>query len=69
MLHSWSEATWEHTGTAPGGHLTITGNPLSGVTFDGARFADHAAHLAAVTLQKPMRIAIHAGGLPELVTP
>ena len=33
------------------------------------RFVDHAAHLAAITLQKPMRVAVHAGGVPELVVP
>ncbi len=33
------------------------------------RFVDHAAHLAALTHQQPMRVAIHAGGVPELVVP
>jgi hypothetical protein len=65
-LQSWSDATWEHTGTAPGRYLRIAGNPLLGTVLGGARFADHAGHLAAVTIQKPMRIAMHAGGLPEL---
>jgi hypothetical protein len=65
-LQSWSDATWQHTATAPGRYLRIAANPLSGTEFGGARFADHAAHLAAITIQKPMRIAMHAGGLPEL---
>ena len=59
-LASWSDATWEHTGTAPGDYLAIAGNPLAGVVKNGARFVDHAAHLASITMQKPMRVAIHA---------
>jgi hypothetical protein len=68
-LTSWSAATWAHTGTAPGAYLRIADNPLAGTSFDGVRFVDHAAHLAALTHQQPMRVAIHAGGVPELVVP
>jgi hypothetical protein len=68
-LATWSAATWAHTGTRPGAYLRIDGNPLAGTTLDGARFVDHAAHLAAITRQRPMRVALHAGGLPELVAP
>ena len=68
-LTSWSAATWEHTGTAPGAYLRIADNPLAGTTLDGVRFVDHAAHLAALTHQQPTRVAIHAGGVPELVVP
>jgi hypothetical protein len=68
-LDAWSAATWEHTGTARGGYLAIAGNPLEGTDLDGVRFVDHAAHLAALTHQQPMRVAIHAGGVPELVVP
>jgi hypothetical protein len=68
-LDSWSKATWEHTGTAPGAYLRIAGNPLEGTSLDDVRFVDHAAHLAALTHQQPMRVAIHAGGVPELVVP
>lgn len=64
-LNSWSEATWEHTGTAAGQHLTIAGNPLAGVTHDGATFVEHAAHLASIALQKPFRIAVHARSLVD----
>lgn len=66
---TWSAATWAHTGTAPGAYLRIDGNPLAGTTLDGARFVDHAAHLAAITRQRPMRVALHAGGLPEVGAP
>jgi hypothetical protein len=69
VLTSWSKATWEHTGTAPGAYLRIAENPLAGTSLDGATFVDHAAHLAALTHQQPVRVAMHAGGLPELVVP
>jgi hypothetical protein len=68
-LDSWSAATWERTGTQPGAYLRIGGNPLEGTTLDDVRFVDHAAHFAALTHQEPMRVAIHAGGIPELVVP
>jgi hypothetical protein len=68
-LTSWSAATWAHTDTAPGAYLRIDGNPLAGTSFAGVRFVDHAAHLAALTRQRPMRVALHAGGLPELGAP
>jgi hypothetical protein len=72
---SWSDATWQHTATAPGHYLRIAGNPLTGRTLDTSKhlpgqppmtatFVTHAAHLAAITIQKPMRVAFHAGGLP-----
>ena len=43
--------------------------PAGGTSLDDVRFVDHAAHLAALTHQQPMRVAIHAGGVPELVVP
>jgi len=64
-LGSWSDATWEHTGTAPGGHLRIIGNPLEGMVLADVRFADHAGALAAITLQKPFRVAVHARSIVE----
>ncbi len=63
---SWSDATWQHTATAPGRYLRITGNPLTGLTLGKATFVTQAAHLAAITIQKPMRVAAHAGGMPNL---
>jgi hypothetical protein len=65
-LQSWSDATWQHTATPPGRYLRITANPLSGTAFGAVRFVDHAASLAGIAIQQPMRVAVHAGGLPEL---
>jgi hypothetical protein len=62
-LTAWTGADWRHTGTAPGGWLHIDGNPLAGRQFGAVRFVDHAAHLAMLTLQVPMRIAVHARSL------
>jgi len=64
-LSSWSDATWEHTGTAPGGYLRITGSPLAGTELGGVRFVAHAAHLATIALQKPFRVAVHARSMVE----
>jgi hypothetical protein len=68
-LQSWADATWQHTGTAPGGYLHLAANPLTGTAFGDVRFVDTAASLAAITMQQPMRVALHAGGLPELEQP
>jgi hypothetical protein len=81
-LHSWSDTTWQHTGTVPGRYLRITGNPLAGKRLplagktlppvgppEEATFVVHASHLAAITMQKPVRVAVHAGGLPQLSHP
>ena len=64
-LSSSSDATWAHVGTAAGERLKIAGNALAGVTFDGATFVEHAAHLASITLQKPFRVAVHARSLVD----
>jgi hypothetical protein len=66
----------------PGRYLRITGNPLAGKRLplagktlppvgppDEATFVVHASHLAAITMQKPVRVAVHAGGLPQLSHP
>jgi hypothetical protein len=58
-LSSWAGASWAHTGVAAGGHLKLTGNPLAGKTFSSLTFGSNAAHMAAITLQQPMRVAVH----------
>jgi hypothetical protein len=63
---TWSDATWSDAATAPGGHLTLRGHPLTGVSRSGAIFGRDAAHLAAVLLQKPMRVAFHGSQLAQL---
>ena len=58
-LTKWSDASWAHTGVAEGGHILLQTNPLNGRTFTGLTFGSNAAHIAAITLQKPMRVAVH----------
>jgi hypothetical protein len=62
-IGKWSDATWEHTGTAPGAHLILAGNPLSGQAHGGVTFGANAGHLAAIALQKPVRVAVRSGQL------
>jgi hypothetical protein len=56
---TWSDATWADTGTQPGAYLVVAGNRLLGLTRDGVKFVDHGASLAAISFQKPMRVAVH----------
>jgi hypothetical protein len=39
---------------------------MAGTTRNGATFALDAAHLAAILLQKPMRVALHGSQLAQL---
>jgi hypothetical protein len=63
---SWSDATWTEAATLPGRHLTLAGHPLSGAVRGGGARGRDAAHLAAVLLQKPMRVALHGSQLALL---
>ena len=60
VLTAWSDVSWDDVGTESGRYLRIAGNPLSGITIGGARFVDHAAHLAFITIQQPTCVALHA---------
>jgi len=57
---SWAEADWGDVGVAAGQHLRLTGNPMANREFDGVRFVTNSAHLAALSLQQPVRVAMHA---------
>ena len=47
-------------GTEPGAHLVLAGNPLTTQRFGAVRFGADAAHMANITLQHPVRVAIPA---------
>ena len=64
-LGSWSDATWTHTGTAAGRYLHIGGNPLENQILSDVQFVAHAGHFAAITLQKPMRVAVHSRSMVQ----
>jgi hypothetical protein len=68
-LTSWSDATWDHAATAPGAYLRIAGNRLTGEQHGYGRFVDHAGHLAYITIQKPMCVAVHAKSMVQALTP
>jgi hypothetical protein len=68
-LKSWADASWDDVGAAPGQYLKIAGNPQSGVTLGSARFVDHAAHLAYITIQQPVCVALHARTITGAHTP
>jgi hypothetical protein len=65
-ITDWSDATWAHTGTAGGAYLHIAGNSLANAQHNGASFVANAAHLAAITMQRPMRVAFNANELVNL---
>jgi hypothetical protein len=65
-ISDWSDATWAQTGTIGGAYLHIAGNPLANAQHNGATFVANAAHLAAITMQRPMRVAFNANELVNL---
>jgi hypothetical protein len=66
-LTSWSNASWVNTGVEPGKYLKIQGNPLNtGTVIEKAVFGKNSAHMAFITLQKPMRVAIHGKQMVEI---
>lgn len=68
-LTAWSKLSWGHfaadqTALEDLSHLPLAG-PLEsqGVVLDGIAWGLNAAHMAAITLQPPARIAVHANAL------
>ena len=56
----WAEADWSDVGVSIGQHLAIAGNTMANRNFDGIQFATNSAHLAALSLQQPVRVAMLA---------
>jgi hypothetical protein len=65
-ISTWNDATWAHAGTDAGAYLRIAGNPLANAEHDQVKFVTNSAHLAALTLQRPMRVAVQARQLATL---
>jgi len=74
----WGELDWGHVGVDPGGHLRLADTTLEGTTLPlavrpggvgvgSASFAHNAAHMAAITFQRPFRAAIHSAKVLEAV--
>jgi hypothetical protein len=67
----WGELDWAHVGVEPGVHLRLADTTLAGVSLPladpagpvtnvgSATFGHNAAHMAAITFQRPFRAAIH----------
>ena len=65
-ITEWPDATWAHTGVEPGGYLSVAdAGSLTNREMDGLRFGKDSAHMASITLQQPMRVAVHARHLIE----
>jgi hypothetical protein len=63
------DLTWETVNIPPGVHLAISSSGLDNRSFDNATFGANSAHLARITLQKPMRVAIHSRSILETPAP
>ena len=61
---SWAKLSWSHVAenSDPPRHAPV-GGTLAGVRIDDLEWGVNAAHMAAVTLQQPIRMAIHADDL------
>lgn len=65
-LTTWRDASWAHTGVPEGGHLVLAGaDARVRRTLQGLTFGKTSAHMASITLQQPMRVAVHARFLVE----
>ena len=66
---NWLDARWIDTGTLPGAHLKAGGR-LAGhgtnVGTNRVEYVRNAAHLSAIALQRPFRLAVHASSLAQL---
>jgi len=69
---AWSGLSWGHLGAEPGNYMRlalITGDPERPLAADRplvrATFVRDAAHLAAITFQRPFRVAVHADEILE----
>ncbi|MCP4448554.1 MAG: hypothetical protein GY811_24940 [Myxococcales bacterium] len=62
---TWSDLTWSHVGVNPGELLSLgaldesINRHLAGSSGPKARWAHNAAHMAAITFQRPFRAAAH----------
>jgi hypothetical protein len=66
-LKTWADLSWGHLAPDQAGFEAMTHLALAGVlakkTLGGVAWGLNAAHMAAITLQPPARIAIHAAAL------
>ncbi|MBI5301751.1 MAG: hypothetical protein HY868_06425 [Chloroflexi bacterium] len=65
-LDNWSNASWDDVGVESGKYIKIQGSPLNNLVLGGVMFGKNSAHLAHITLQKPMRVAIHGKHMVDI---
>jgi len=65
-LTNWSNLSWVHVNVAGGGHLPLSALSsslnlaLAGLGSPRAKWRQDAAHMAAITFQRPFRVAVHS---------
>jgi hypothetical protein len=62
LPHSWNELKWHHVESSLGSnnYIDLETEPLKGVEINNVMWGSHAADLAHILLQQPVRIAVHA---------
>jgi hypothetical protein len=65
---TWSDFAWPHVPVS-GAFVSLAGSPPAPVDDGGKRWGENAAHMAAIALQRPVRIAIHASLMVPPETP
>jgi hypothetical protein len=69
-LTSWNDLAWPHVlasqPPSAGAYLTVAvEDALERITIDNVRWGFNSAHMARITMQQPVRIAIHASTMLE----
>lgn len=60
-LNTWNDAAWGLVGlTAPGGYVSLAAKNLNPATPANLVWGAGSAHMASITLQRPVRMSIHA---------
>ena len=59
-LNTWNDAAWGLVGlTAPGGYVSLAAKKLTPATPANLVWGGGSAHMASITLQRPVRVSIH----------
>jgi hypothetical protein len=70
-LGSWNDLNWDYVKSSVGSneYVDLLHVPLNGIKIDNVTWGSHAADLAYILLQQPVRIAVHARDLLKNLTP
>ncbi|GGI03572.1 hypothetical protein [Egicoccus halophilus] len=77
MPPTWSDLAWDHVGVQPGAHLDLErvpselradpSRPLATPPSPSAVFGRDAGDMAAITFQRPFRVAVHSSAILDQV--